>query len=52
MLYVGIDGADEHHDVCFTDEGSGQIGVKMHDKRGGGPPEPVVVNSSSDICSR
>jgi hypothetical protein len=33
-------------------KGSGQIVVKMHDKRGGVPPEPVVVNSSSGICSR
>jgi hypothetical protein len=33
-------------------KGSGQIGVKMYDKRGGSPPEPVIVNSSSGICSR
>ena len=33
-------------------QGSGQIGVKMYDKRGDGPPEPVDVNSSSGICSR
>jgi hypothetical protein len=31
---------------------SGQIGVKMYDKRGDSPPEPVIVNSSSGICSR
>jgi putative transposase len=34
------------------DKGSGHIGVKMYDKREDSPPEPVIVNSSSGICSR